>query len=197
MQQVGRGPDVLGRELLGVQRRRGVPLGQHLRGQLDPGRERAAQAVGVPQLAGDHLHAGPVPQPVVRPLLHRHAGPGQRVHDRPGLRVGAVEHRDVRERQRARRDRAGVDPARVQRAVRQAADQLVDGTHHEVGLVGDAAGEVAADQRRLRVEPGRVEPPAADQRGRRDGLHGGGQDRRRRAVVAGQPDQPGVGEVLR
>ena len=79
----------------------------------------------------------------------------------------------------------------------QPADQLVDGADHEVGLVGDGRRRVAPDQRRLRVEPGRVEPPAAHQRRRRDRLHGGGQDRRRRAVVAGQPDQPGVGEVLR
>ena len=97
----------------------------------------------------------------------------------------------------ARGDRPAVDPAGVERPVRQPADQLVDRADDEVGLVGDRAGGVPADQRRLRVEPGRVEPPAADQRGRRDGLHGGGQDRRRRAVVAGQPDQPGVGEVLR
>ena len=52
------------------------------------------------------------------------------------------------------------------------ADQLVHGPDHEVGLVRDTPGEIAADQRRLGIEPGRIQAAATDQGGRRDGLHG-------------------------
>src|SRR3954463_103383 len=48
----------------------------------------------------------------------------------------------------------------------------------------------------FRGHPGRGGPTAADQRGRRYGLHGGGQDRGARTVVAGQADRAGVDEVL-
>ena len=98
-------------------------------------RERTAEAVRVPQLPGDDLHAGAVPQTVVRALLHRHAGPRQRLDDRTGLRVGPVQHGDVRERQRAGGDRARVHPPGVQRPVRQPADQLVHRPDDEVRLV--------------------------------------------------------------
>ena len=62
------------------------------------------------------------------------------------------------------RRRCPLDPAGVERAVRKATDQVVDGTGDEVGLVRGGGGGVAADQRRLRVEPGRVEAAAPDQR---------------------------------
>ena len=92
-QQVDGRPDVLRarRRVGAVQRRRGEPLGQHLR---RPARTRAASDPPSPSACRSSRaiapHPGPVAQPVVRALLHRDAGPGQRLDDRrrPARRCG-------------------------------------------------------------------------------------------------------------
>ena len=138
------------------------PFGQHLPGQPYPGGQRPAEPVGEPQLAGDRRHAGPVPQPVVRALLHRDAGPGQRVDDRPrpARRCGTAR--------RCRRRRPG-----VRRSRRSGRSRASGATGRRPGRRPYGrrsrprrrrSGRVAADQRRLRVEPGRVQPAAPDQR---------------------------------
>ena len=114
-------------------------------GRLAPAVGRGARPGGPPaSAAGPRSPAGPAgepgsrrartrartagrsPQPVVRALLERHAGPAQRLGQRPRLGVGAVEHGDVGERQAVLGPAVG--PARVQRQERGAAQQPVDRT---------------------------------------------------------------------
>jgi hypothetical protein len=187
-EQLDRRPTSSGRPRQEPSSGRGEPLGEHLPGQPDPGDAASRPAPGVPQLAGDGAHPGPVPQPVVRALLHRDVRPGQRVHDRRRLGVGPVEHGDVGERESGR---PAVDPAGVQRPVREATDQVVDGAYQEVGLVRDGGCQQGPRPAAPQVSRARSSrrPRTSD-----DGAMActRGQDGRRRAVVAGQPDQPGV-----
>ena len=154
-------------------------------------------ALGQAYLA-DHVgHAGAAREPVVRALLVRQPGPGQRLGQRPGLRVGAVQHGDVGQAELA--VLVPVGPAAVEAVERRPAEQLVDG--------GGDPGRLGVLVRRLvqgddvdrdqgsGIGPGRESGPSRDQRGGRDGLHGGGHDGRVGAVVPGQLHRAGPGEV--
>ena len=77
------------------------------------------------QLADDVGDAGAAGQPVVGALLVGQPGPGQRLGDRPGLGVGAVQDGDVGQPDLA--VLVPVGPAAVQGVERRAAEELVDG----------------------------------------------------------------------
>jgi hypothetical protein len=77
----------------------------------------------------DRSHTGAIEQAVVRALLKGHTCARQRLHDRLGLRIGPIEHGNVRER------KAGTPlsscPTGVQRVQRGTAEKLVDGARDE------------------------------------------------------------------
>ena len=107
---------------------------------------------------------GAIAEPVVGTLLRWNPGMSQGIDDCHRLRVRAIEHSDVREGERRRRSGTPVNPARVERAVRQATDQLVDCAYHEICLVRRRRRRIDADLRRLGVELRRIEAATRHQR---------------------------------
>ena len=130
----------------------------------------------------------------MRALLVGQPGPGQRLGERPGLRVGAVEHGDVGQPDLA--VLVPVGPAAVEAVKRRPAQELVDGGR-DPGRLGVLVGRLVQGDDARGTGPGGDRGPAGHQRGRRDGLPGGGHDARVRAVVPGQLHRGRAREVGR
>ena len=110
-------------------------------------------------LAHDVAHPGPAGEQVVGALLVRQPGPGQRLAERAGLGVGAVQDGDVRQPELA--VPVPVGPAAVQAVEGGAAEQLVDRGGDPGGL-GVLVGRLVEGDRRA----GAATCPGAADRGR-------------------------------
>ena len=165
-QQVDRGPDVA-RRSRPVRRRPASGAAYRwastCAGQLAPGAaERAAAAPPAkPQLAGDRRDAGPVAQPVVRALLHRDAGPGQRLDDRrrPARRCGRAR--------RCRRTTAAASAPRASRPGRSRATGATGRRPARRSYAATKSASSATDAGRVHARP--AAPPGRAGPGRAGG----------------------------
>ena len=160
---------------------------------------RAASSAHQAHLAHDVGHRGPAGEQVVRALLVRQPGPGQRLAERrrPARRSGTARRCRTARACRARARRPGRCPASGTRP-RRAAGRSRRRSRPPRRARPPPRGR---KRRRARVAASGADRargrPARDQRGRRDGLHRGGHDGRARPVVPGQLHRGGRREVRR